>query len=415
MHDIGVALKADVTRIGIAVKDVDVRIIHVLYLLFDGIKLLCALIELRLGLIELRLTACKLLFRRGKALLGLRLARLVFLLGLLKLRTAARYHLARLVKLRLTCRYLCIARVKLRLGVVKLLLIWRKLRVYLRLLLTVDGEALVAIVYLILREPDAAVCRVYLVLDKTGLDDFAVCLSLGKLFVELLYLGIEVRNFVIFFVYAVFVIRDLLVYRTVSQLLFRFKLAQTIFVLGLARIELCLCRIELCLLLVNDRGVPHHFLGVLYLLARLFELSCGRGLLLSIFGIAAVIFRLCRVILLLALFILRPCIVKLRHRVVDDAVIADGRALLHELFKGSLIALDAVFVFLGIHIALGVNAEVDLRVIIRRKAVGGQVDIALDAAVAESARAALDVNVQNALGYADYRVLIVGEGVKGAL
>ena len=132
--------------------------VYIFYLLFGRVKLGCALIKLCLCRIKLSLAGGKLLFRLGKAALGLRLALLILLFCRLKLSAAAAYHLARSIKLRLSGLYLGIACVKLSLCILKLLAIRLKLGIDLGALLTVDLKTLVIALNIRIITADTVVC-----------------------------------------------------------------------------------------------------------------------------------------------------------------------------------------------------------------------------------------------------------------
>ncbi len=168
---------------------------------------------------------------------------------------------------------------------------------------------------------------------------------------------------------AVFVIGYLLIYRAVGERCACVELAQAGLILGLSLVKLGLGSIEFGLLLIYNGRIAHHALGFLDLYARLFKLGLGLAFFLHIGGIAAVVLGLCRVVLRLALLILRPCIVKLRLGILDYALAPHDRPLCHELLERLDVFLAACLVFVGVHIALGIDADVDIGIVIRREAV----------------------------------------------
>ena len=274
-------------------------------------------------------------------------------------------------------------------------------------------KAFAAVCDILLDKAYTALSILDFALDQTRLYILTVCLGSGELCIKAFDLRGLSGNFILLFGYAIFVIGYLLVYEPVGKSLLRFKLHQTALILGPALVKLRPCGIKLRLLLVDDGCVTHHFLGILYLLAGLFKLSLGFTFLLHIGGVAAVILGLCRIILRLALLILSLRVVKLRNGIVNDTVAPDDSALGHELFKRLDIFLCAFVVLAGVHIALGIDTDIDIRIVIRREAVHGDIDISLDAAVAERARAALDVDIQNTVGQTDDSIFIIGKGIEG--
>ena len=167
--------------------------------------------------------------------------------------------------------------------------------------------------------------------------------------------------------------------------------------------------------MINNGRISHHALGIFDLLTRLFELSLGVALLFCILGIAGIVIRLGCIVLRLAVLILFFCIIKLRHCVINDGVTPYHGALGHEFFKPVNIFLRALLVLIGVNIALGLDADIDIRVVIRRKAVRRDIDIALHAAVSERAGAALHIYIQNAVGKPDDRIFVIRKGIKSLL
>ena len=92
-----------------------------------------------------------------------------------------------------------------------------------------------------------------------------------------------------------------------------------------------------------------------------------------------------------------------------------NRALGHEFFKPVNIFLRALLVLIGINISFGIDANIDIRIIIRRKTVHRNIDVTLNAAVSERAGAALHIYIQNAVGKSDDRIFVIRKGIKSLL
>ena len=77
--------------------------------------------------------------------------------------------------------------------------------------------------------------------------------------------------------------------------------------------------------------------------------------------------------------------------------------------------MRALLVLIGINISFGIDANIDIRIIIRRKTVHRNIDVTLNASVSERAGAALHIYIQNAVGKPDDRIFVIRKGIKSLL